>query len=232
MIFSRKWGGFSTRRFSGGVTLLEALISLVIGLIVTGAMVALMGNSMGSATRIIEMSQLTDEMRNVMHLLTRDLRRANYTATALYCYGNSDCGTDGSAPQSGDININADNDCITFNLDRDWDGDATEDGAGGFRRRVVDSVGVIEMWIGNASPGCDVASNDWVAVTDPGFVDITTFTITDDKAFVGTINEEGGSSFNQRIRQVTLTVGGRLLIDNDINRTLVDEIRVRNDYIY
>jgi len=230
-------GGIS-RRFNRGVTLLEALISLALGVIVTGAMVSLMGNSMGSATRIIEMSQLTDELRNTMHLITRDIRRSNYSPLSHLCYGNSDCGSDGTITSHGDISISSviqTDDCVTFNLDRAWDDDggSTNNNAGGFRRALSGGVGVIEMWIGDASPNCSAASGgDWVPVTDPGFVEITQFTVDDDDSFSETVEEEGGSSFTQRVRQINITIAGELTMDSDINRTLIDEIRVRNDHFF
>ena len=228
----RQSRGRGLRRFSRGVTLLEALISLALGVIVTGAMVSLMGNSMGSATRIIEMSQLTDELRNTMHLITRDIRRANYSPLSHLCYGNSDCGTDGTITSHGDVVISGN--CVTFNLDRAWgdDGASTNNNAGGFRLGSAGGTGVVEMWIGDDSPPCGSADDDWVPVTDPGFVDITQFTVDDSDSFTETVEEEGGGSFTQRVRQINITIAGELTMDSDINRTLVDEIRVRNDHFY
>lgn len=235
LTFSRKGAGISTWRSSRGVTLLEALISLALGVIVTGAMVTLTGNSMGSATRIIEMSQLSDELRNTMHLITRDIRRANYSPLSHLCYGNSDCGTDGTISNHGDIVINGN--CVTFNLDRAWDDDGgtTNNDPGGFRLMDDGGVGVIEMWIGDASPNCGAGldpDDPWFPVTDPGFVDITVFAVTDVDSFDESIQEEGGGSFTQRIRQINIEIQGQLTIDNDINRTLIDEIRVRNDHFF
>lgn len=225
----------SRRRFSKGVTLLEALISLTIGLFVTGAMVTLMGNSMGSTTRIIEMSQLTDELRNTMHLITRDIRRANYTPLSHLCYGNSDCNTDGTVTSHGDIVINGSNNCVTYDLDRDWgdDGASTNNNAGGFRMFTdgVSGIRSIEMWVGGASPNCAATSNDWVPITDPGFVDITNFTVTNNLVD-STITQEGGGTFTQRGRRINIIVAGQLIIDNNITRRVVDEIKVRNDYFF
>ena len=82
------------------------MISLALSLIVTSAMVVLMANSMGTSTRIIQMSQLTDELRNAMSMMTRDVRRANYSANSIFCYGHSQCGfAGGNALQTGDIVI-------------------------------------------------------------------------------------------------------------------------------
>jgi hypothetical protein len=88
------------------------------------------------------------------------------------------------------------------------------------------------MWIGNATPDCAANDTNWVAVTDPGFVDITQFTVSDDDSVEDTVEEEGGGSFTQRVRQINIIVAGQLVMDNDINRTLVDEIKVRNTYFY
>lgn len=220
-------------RYQAGVTLIETMIGLALSLIVTASMVALMSNSMGTATRIIQMSQLTDELRNSMRMMTRDVRRANYSANAIYCYANSDCGIDGSATQSADITVvnDVNGDCFTFNLDRNQDGDASTDNAGGFRRQITNSVGRIEMWIGNASPDCAANDANWMAVTDPDFVDVTTLAISDARSFTGTVIEEGGTVLTQRIREINIQMEGRLTLDNSITRRIEDSIRVRNDYL-
>ena len=209
--------------------MIEAMIALTLSVIVIGSMVALMSNSLGTTTRIIEMSQLTDELRNTMSMMSRDIRRANYSANNIYCYGNADCGLDGSAPQAGDITINGSNDCFTFLLDRDWDGDATNDDAGGFRRTTSNGVGLIEIWVGDSSPNCTAISTNWVPVTNPDFVDITTFTVNDNDSFTQTASGAGGTTVSQRSRQVQMILVGELIRDDSINRRIEDSIKVRND---
>lgn len=220
-------------RYQRGVSLVEVMISLALSLIVTSAMISLMANSLGAATRVIQMSQLTDELRNAMGMMSRDVRRANFSASSIYCYGNSDCGIDGSATQAADIMINASNDCLIFGLDRNWDGDASNDDAGGFRRATVGSIGVVEMWVGDSSPNCASANDDWVAVTDPDFVDITIFTIDDDASFTQTISQgESGTPLTQRMRQIRMQIEGELIRDDRIFRRIEDTIRVRNDLLF
>ena len=90
-------------RSQAGLTLIEAIIALALSALVTSAMVVLMANSLGTATDVIQMTQLTDELRTAMHMVTRDVRRANYSAHAAYCFANSDCGSDGSATRSPTI---------------------------------------------------------------------------------------------------------------------------------
>jgi type IV pilus assembly protein PilW len=218
-------------RFQAGFTLMETMISLALSLVVTSAMVALMANSLGSTSRIIQMTQLTDQLRNTMSMLTRDIRRANYSANAAYCYANADCGADGSANQFADVTF-AGNTCFTFGLDRDWNGSAAEDDAGGFRRVTSGGVGVIEMWVGDNAPDCSANNDaDWVAVTDPDFVNITVFSADDDDSFSASFTGEAGSTITQRTRQVQVQIEGNLVRDNRISRRIEDVIKLRNDMI-
>jgi prepilin peptidase dependent protein B len=234
-----------------GVTLLEALISLALSTVVIIGMVVLMGNSMGTTNRITQMAQLNDELRNVMSLVTRDVRRANYSAASVLCYGNAGCGEydktrqQGSATAVGDMVV--DTDCLIFQLDRAGTGDATDDSKGGFRLIDDEGVGVVQMWVNAAAavPGCDDADDaaGWLAVTDPNIVDIVAFTVTDANSYEKDIFQEGGeSSFTQRQRELDVLIEGELILEqrmgwvagtNDqmIRRQVRDTIIARNDYL-
>ena len=85
------------------------------------------------------------------------------------------------------------------------------------------------MWVGGSSQNCTAVSSDWVAVSDPDFVDITTFTIDDAASFTQTLAGEAGTIITQRMRQIQMQIGGRLILDNSISRTIEDTIKVRND---
>lgn len=85
------------------------------------------------------------------------------------------------------------------------------------------------MWVGDSSPNCAAASTDWVAVTDPDFVDITIFAINDAASFTQTLEDEAGTTVTQRTRQIQMQISGQLILDNSINRTIEDTITVRND---
>jgi prepilin-type N-terminal cleavage/methylation domain-containing protein len=228
-----------------GVTLIEMLIGLALSLIVTSSMVVLMSNSLGTATRITQMSQLTDELRNTMSMLSRDVRRANYNPYALYCYANPDCGVDDSTVRVNFINdLNSvayqGNTCLVYFLQREdedyGDGDPGNISGGGFRLVTDGGVGWVEMWTGGVeevAPPADCTGNSWIPVTDPGFVNITELTVNDDDgSFENTVNRLDGSvMLTQRVRQIRVQLRGELLIDDTISRRIEDVIRVRNDFI-
>jgi len=233
--------GLSSLSRQAGVTLMETMISLALSLVVTMAMVVLMANSLGTATRVIHMSQLTDELRNALSMMTRDVRRANYSANGIFCYGNSSCGANGAiAQQAGDISVQNGGDCFTFALDRNSDGNATNDPRAGFRLVPVGDVGVIEMWTGAAgtAPGCgsNPGTNGWIQVTDPAVVDVTDFDVNDAESFTKVIPESETSSFTNRQRQIQITLTGQLVVEQArgnvmVNRQIGDIIYVRNDFV-
>ena len=240
---SRFNAGLRTAKRQAGVTLMETMISLALSLVVTTAMVILMANSLGTATRVIHMSQLTDELRNAMSMMTRDVRRANYSANAIFCYGNSNCGAAGAiAEQVGDIAVvrSGEWECFTFALDRNSDGNAANDPVSGFRRVPVGDVGAIEMWTGaaGAEPNCgsNPGADGWIQVTDPRTVNVTAFTLDDAESFTRDIEESETSTFTNRQRQLQITMEGQLVLEEArgdvvVQREVGDIIYVRNDYI-
>ncbi len=216
-----------------GATLMEVLIAMSVSLVVSASMVALMSNSLANTTRIIKMTKLTDDLRVAMLLMSRDVRRSSYTADAVYCFGNPDCATDGSLELPGDISINDANDCVTFLLDRDHDGDATENDAGGFRRTTDSGVGLLQMWIGDSAPDCASDNANWANITNPEDMEITAFSVDDDLSYTEVIWDNGfGIQKFQKVRKVRMSIDGRLMVDNSIQHSIGDVIKLRNNIYF
>lgn len=231
---------YSLNKRQAGASLMEVLVAMSISLVVTAAMIALMGNSLASTARIIQMTKLSDDLRVALQMMSRDVRRSSYNANSMYCYDTNDCDV-AEVTAAGDITLarnNADtpitvNDCFTFLLDRDQDGDSTEDGAGGFRRIVEDGVGSIEMWTGDSSPSCAAAAraDGWVQITDPESMNISGFAIDDDLSYTQEIFNDGTNTVRQRVRKVRMAVQGNLVLDPTITRQMEDIIAIRNDVL-
>lgn len=213
---------------------MEVLVAMGISLVVTASMIALMANSLGSTARIVKMTKLTDDMRVAMQMMSRDLRRGSYNANSMLCYANVDCASDGSITAAGDITINNSNTCFTFLLDRDHDGDSTENDAGGFRHVTVDGVGVIEMWTGGPAPDCAsaVGSTGWAQITNPENMDIFGFVVDENLSYTVLVQNDGfGNTLSQKVRKVRMNMQGRLVLDDTIVRGIEDVINVRNDLL-
>ena len=240
------------------MTLIEAMVGVVVGLIVSGAMLAMMGNTLGTSTRTIEMARLSQELRSVLQLVTRDVRRSSYNAEAIRCFSNIDCGSDGTFANGlpGDITINETNDCLMFEMDRNHDGDPTNDPPGGFRLASIDGIGRVQMWTGTGETTCNSTHSSWVNVTNPDLIDVQQFeaclkidssdtkcngllpdgtgdpSVPDELSFSDVVEDDGlGKLTLQRTRKLYLRVGAQIINDEAITKTLVDVIRVRNDII-
>jgi len=137
--------------------------------------------------------------------------------------------------------INGTDDCFTFLLDRDHDGNSisASDPAGGFRLMADGDIGIIEMWVGNNQPDCAAiaGATDWVRVTNPASMDITEFTITEfaidgSLSYDEVIFDDGaGNTISQRVRKLRLRLRAELVTDANITRHIEDVITVRNDLL-
>ena len=215
---------------STGSSLMEVLVSMSISLVVTAAMISLMSVSLAHTGNIIKMTKLTDDLRVSMQMMSRDVRRSNYSADSIHCFANHDCVSDGSLSSPGDVHIADDAACFYFSLDRDHDGDSTENAAGGFRRVVTDGIGALQMWVGDSSPDCGSTHSDWVLLTDPKEIEITGFSVDDALSYseVIWVDEEGNQSF-QKVRKLRMSISGRLIADETIQRSISDIIKLRNN---
>jgi len=249
-----------------GASLMEVLVAMSISLVVTASMIALMANSLGTTGRIVKMTKLADDLRVTLQMMTRDVRRSSYNANSMYCYANDACALDATDPSDPDTVLDAsktvtsdgttfltlagamglvdsdgnsldDDECFTFLMDRDHDGNSILDDAGGFRRRPDPENGVqaIEMWAGDALPSCGSAplSDGWVQITDPEVVEITDFSINDGPSYTEVIQTDANGSplLSQVARKLRINLQGRLVLDPNVTREVEDVISVRNDLL-
>lgn len=73
----------SPRNSQSGIGLIELMIAMVVGFIIVGGALFLATSSMKASRDNIRMSFLNQELRNVLNLMTRDLKRASYWGGAL-----------------------------------------------------------------------------------------------------------------------------------------------------
>ena len=75
---------FNTARhqWQSGFTLVELLISMLLGLMVVGMMISLYTSSVVNNSKIINQGKLNLEVKSLIELMSRDIRRAGYWADA------------------------------------------------------------------------------------------------------------------------------------------------------
>lgn len=228
-------------RMEKGFGLIELLISILIGLIVVAGISSLVVATLRANTENLQMTRLTQEMRAVMQLTTRDLRRGGYDYHAIRDFGSGsqthnefegvsvfDGGTEVDLTTTG-ISPTNPADCVLFSYDSDQDGvpDASE-----FRGfRFDQNNNAVEIKTQGAAADDDCTDGTWVALTDPNAIQVNNFGIsTVDGNTVPVMTDSAGNPI-LTIRELVLSMEAEMVNDATIQRTMRETIRVRNDLL-
>jgi len=191
-----------------GVTLIEMMIAMLIGLLVTGSIITIFISNVKSTTENVRMIQLNQELRASMAFITDEMRRAGYS---------SDCNsTYMDALAAFDDDGDGLNDCFIYAYDSNSsDGDVTLAETFGFRLENNTLI-----WANNATGACDFGNMNNDALTDSAIANITAFTMTFNPEPAGAVN----------VNQLDVTITGEVNLNSlTAVRTLTETIRIRND---
>ena len=213
-------------RLQRGVSLVELLVGMAVGLLIAaGGVMLLTGNLRDNRSLILE-ARLMQDLRTASDMVSRNLRRAG-------AWGGSSAGvwTRGATtlvdnPYTALAPSAAASDALSFQFSRDATENHSVDSNEqfGFRLRS----GVLEMRLGGAG---------WQAMTDANVVAITRFSVTPS---VQAISLEGscanpcpaGSTQcppQQWVRSFGLQISGRSVADAAVIRHITSSVRLRND---
>ena len=247
----------SPSRAARGFSLTELMIAMVAGLLVSLAGVAFFYSSMRSNTDYVGATRLTQELRNNLDFVSRELRRAGYNGDAL-TYMSLPATSTSRSPfgMISLVNNAADNSCVLFAYDRATGNPGQLEPAQGERhgiRRMVrtinlagtnTNVGVIEVAQSDATattlacdadgpdyttypPTCNAATG-WCAMSDPRRLNITALNITLTAQNV----DPSGGNFGTLVRDYAVVISGSLLKDTSVVQSVNHSIRVRSECLH
>ena len=210
-----------------GFSLIELMIALVAGLIVSYAVLAFTMSSMKNNGEFVQSTQLTQELRNTLDLSMRELRRAGYDENALAYMGGGNASPFNPMLISG---ASTDSSCVIYAYDKSPGGTpGTVDPGNGevraLRRVVVGGVGIVEYGVssGTTRPLCNADTSAgyasypaactgvWCPLSDPRRINVTAFRITNNTQTAGT------GSAQVRIRELSVELRGRRVGDDGTN---------------
>jgi prepilin peptidase dependent protein B len=156
-----------------GASLIEMMITMTLGLVSLSTVASLVGYGIGVNAKLLESSRLSQEIMAIGSLLSRDLRRAGYSANTVVMVSDP-----ASFPSlfSNSIAVSAYpgeaiNSCIIFAYDRNGSGILdTTDGNENFGFRLKD--GAVEIRVDGAS----CVDNGWENLSDDQILEITQLT--------------------------------------------------------
>ncbi len=189
-----------------GLTLIEMMIAMVIGLLIVGTVITIFITNVRSNRDFVSMTRLNQELRGVMTFVSDELKKAGYSAD----------------PEKDDfvdeLTLSGAN-CLRYGYDEDGDGSLDADERFGFQL----NANAIE-WANSNTDITGCSSPDWEDITDTNIAFITVFNLTPIPPVpipAGTVD----------IYQMTVTITGTTELSGGTTatRTVSEVIRIRND---
>ena len=205
-----------------GLTLIEMMIALVLGLFVTAAIITVFSTNVRTNTENLKMIRLNQELRGAMTLMVDELKRAGYSGdSTISTFMDQTNFTTTCASYSYDINANSSYDSVEH-----------------YGFRLDETNNEIDWGSGLTVDNLDCSTGTWQAITDPNIAEITTL----DFDITGSINTGGVSGVTAlttttgvSVYDVTITLTGTADLPpagpdvNDPRRTITETIRIRNE---
>jgi type II secretory pathway component PulJ len=182
-----------------GLTLIEMMIAMLLGLLVTGSIITIFISNVKSSSENIKMIHLNQELRTVMGFMSDEIKRSGYSADATVTTFIDDFNT-------------ATANCVLYSYDVNGNGVQTTNEKFGFRLN-----GNTIQWGSNVACGSNI---NWQGLTEPNMADITVFSIVPSDIPAGTV------IIKQIV--ITIT-GVTTLNPGTASRTITETIRVRNE---
>lgn len=180
------------KRTQTGLTLIELLVSMLLGIVVVGGVTTAYVSISGSATTTLSQNKLNSQLASIMTMMVRDIRRAGYRGnqtaadlldpstnvfnlvddTALEVHTAANVEVAGGSNTVGT--------CVVYAYDRDDDGLLDNNEITGFR---LNGGGVEMRTSGDTAANarhdaCNDADDTWADLSDPATVTVTQFALT------------------------------------------------------
>lgn len=224
---------FMTRRTRGrgrqaGLSLVELMVGMVIGLVVVSGAISLFVGNVGNSRRMLVEARMNQDLRAAADVVARELRRAGYWENSIAGTATTSTGSAATANPNAAVSANAASSTITYSVSRDavaspartYDNTMQTDEQFGFKLEG----GVLKMQVGGS----------WQPLTDPNIVTINNFSIAPTETALD-IREAcaktctGSSCPTLTVRSYALLLQGTAASDSGVTRVLQETVRVRND---
>ena len=203
------------KRQQQGLSLVELMITITLGLLLMAALTAVFSNTLGVNSRSLKLSQLYEEATAIMDLVAGDIKRTGYRGDAAeLIYDPANASTDfNDSIVIANVTGEALNSCILF--DYDADGDGVHDGASeAFGYRLLE--GRIQRR--RSAAGCDAGG--WENITTNDMIAVTGLEFSLTERMINLVNEQ----------RITIALDVAMPDDAEITRSLTTEVVLRNAF--
>ena len=220
---------YSRRSRQRGLSLVELMVGVTIGLFVVAGASLLATNQMSDNRRLLLETQIQQDLRATADIIVRDLRRAGYWAgseSGVWRAGAAlvENPYAATSPESAASAVTS----VTYNYSLDGD---VDNGAVDSKEQLGVRLNgsTIEMRLGDAG---------WQALTDVTTLKITRFEIVlnarsiDLPCMKACVPGALDCPRRQDVRDVAVIIVGQAVHDENVVRSVRSDVRLRNDRIY
>ncbi len=213
-----------TRGAQRGLSLVELMVGVAIGLFVVAGATMLVSNQLGDNRRLLLETQIQQDLRAASDIIVRDLRRSGYwgaAQTGVWHAGAVAVSTNPYTALSAASGVPASE--VTFDYSRGVENDAVDaPDQAGFKLEG----GAIKMRVGG----------NWQPLTDDRTLRVTTFrmTLTSQPVTLSCLLDCGGAANcppTQSLRELRVEIAGQAANDASVRRSVSSNVRLRNDII-
>ncbi len=210
-----------------GLSLVELLVGLALGLLVVAAGAMLLTQQLREHRALLLEARLMQDLRTTTDLVARDLRRAGHWGDAAAGVW-SPTQAPRANPYAALAPAAAASDAATFAYSRD-----------SVENHLLDSNEKFGLRLRNKAIELQLGRGNWQALTDATLLAVTAFSITPtvEEIDLGALCSKpcpAGSTTcppRQQVRSFAVQIGGRSLADASITRALQAVVRVRHDTV-
>jgi len=208
---SRRPAG-SKRHRERGISLIETLIAMALGLLVLTGVLQLMSQLIDGNTHTLKVARLEQDVRTVIDVIVQDLRRAGSFPESVRDLGDAKAFLQDQPPPpliDGEVLRPGQSGSSVTYAYRDSDGKLTQ---GKF---AWDSkAGTVQMHTGTAAAP--------ETITDPAFMNVSTL------SFVPVMNLQQSGALQAEAVLIEVRLAARLKSDTSVERQLVDRVVLKN----
>lgn len=202
-----------------GVSLIEILVGLSIGLIITAAVLGIFSNSIDGSQRLLGSGKLEQDLNAIMDGIVADVQRTGYWLNA------TNSNTNPFFAAGIDITTNAAGNCVTFAYDRNQTGVVTDANEFGYRL----GTNAIQFRPTGSVFDCAAPANNWANLTDPNTIVITAFTTSLNSVAIDSNDTNTNGANTTSYRTLTVTISGYLKTNSATTKTITRTIKLYNN---
>ena len=228
-----------------GVSLVELMVGVTVGLFIVAGSITLFVSLLNNSRNLLVQARVNQDLRGAADTIARELRRGGYWENAIAGTVTDSTGATTSANPNSAVTFDASTSSIRYSIARDTA--VVQTPVRTANNNTLESDEQFGFKLSSGQLQMEIGSGNWQSITDPNITTVNYFKLTptvtavDIKAscakaccdaIAGSCTATNVTACPKAtVRQYTLLINGQATSDSAVNRTLAENIRIRNDLV-